>query len=82
MNLHDALNQLCLSYPLASFWIDAISINQKNNLERSEQVNITRHVYQTADKVIIWLGVSNDRSCEVKDQIEGLVEEYIDYVEI
>ena len=38
------------------FWIDAICINQDNNREKVHQVNMMRHIYQSAYKTLIWLG--------------------------
>lgn len=38
------------------FWIDAISINQVDKIERSYQVNQMRRVYRTANFVVAWLG--------------------------
>jgi hypothetical protein len=38
------------------FWIDAICINQKDEVEKSHQVNTMRSIYQRANRVIVWLG--------------------------
>jgi hypothetical protein len=38
------------------FWIDAICIDQKNNIERNHQVQQMGVIYSQADRVIIWLG--------------------------
>jgi hypothetical protein len=37
-------------------WIDQICINQKNTLERSQQVNIMGCIYRQAQHVVMWLG--------------------------
>jgi hypothetical protein len=37
-------------------WIDAISINQKNNNEKSHQVGMMRDIYRLSHKAVIWLG--------------------------
>jgi hypothetical protein len=39
-----------------TIWIDAICINQDDNLERSAQVQIMGSIYQTAKRLRIWLG--------------------------
>ncbi|KAH9208817.1 heterokaryon incompatibility protein-domain-containing protein [Leptodontidium sp. 2 PMI_412] len=39
-----------------AFWIDAICIDQKNDGERSEQVQKMASIYQAANRVVIWLG--------------------------
>jgi Heterokaryon incompatibility protein (HET) len=38
------------------FWIDAICINQQDIKERNMQVSIMRHIYATAENVVVWLG--------------------------
>ena len=38
------------------YWIDAICINQANDVERSEQVGLMTRIYQQAATVTIWLG--------------------------
>lgn len=40
------------------FWIDAISINQKDLSERSEQVPRMRIIYSKAAQVVAWLGLN------------------------
>jgi hypothetical protein len=37
-------------------WIDALSINQDDNQERSHQVQHMARIYKSARKVVIWLG--------------------------
>ena len=39
-----------------TLWVDAICIDQSNNLERSEQVQRMSSIYKSADQVIVWLG--------------------------
>ena len=38
------------------YWIDAICINQADDIERSEQVGLMNKIYQKAAAVTIWLG--------------------------
>lgn len=38
------------------YWIDAICINQADDVERSEQVGLMTRIYQQATAVTIWLG--------------------------
>ncbi|KAE8391720.1 heterokaryon incompatibility protein-domain-containing protein [Aspergillus alliaceus] len=47
-NLHDILQRM--------FWIDSICINQRDEIERTSQVSLMASIYQSADKVIAWLG--------------------------
>jgi hypothetical protein len=43
-------------------WIDAISINQTDLVERSAQVGIMRKIYQNATRVNVWLGPATESS--------------------
>ena len=45
-----------------SFWIDAICINQEDELEKAEQVQQMRSIYSQASQVIAWLGPAADNS--------------------
>jgi hypothetical protein len=38
-------------------WVDAMCINQKDNKEKSIQVNMMRDIYKRAANVIFWLGL-------------------------
>ncbi|KAF2231512.1 HET-domain-containing protein [Viridothelium virens] len=41
---------------IGNLWIDAICINQKDDQEKAKQVSIMGQIYQSARKVLIWLG--------------------------
>lgn len=41
-------------------WLDAICIDQENPRERSHQVGQMREIYGSAERVVFWLGTSND----------------------
>ncbi|KAI1760175.1 heterokaryon incompatibility protein-domain-containing protein [Hypoxylon sp. FL1150] len=41
------------------YWIDQISINQEDSVERSQQVAMMGSIYKAAGKVHIWLGKNN-----------------------
>lgn len=41
--------------PDCFFWVDAICINQKDELERSHQVQLMREIYSGSSSVISWL---------------------------
>ncbi|KAH8747408.1 heterokaryon incompatibility protein-domain-containing protein, partial [Hyaloscypha sp. PMI_1271] len=66
-------------------WIDAICINQKNPVERGQQVQLMSEIYQTASQVLIWLGMSNMDSRTAFDFIHNQKDlhpfEYRQYVE-
>jgi hypothetical protein len=38
------------------FWIDAICINQQDNMEKAKQVMLMGDIYRQAQEVIVWLG--------------------------
>jgi hypothetical protein len=50
-------------------WIDAICINQADELEKAVQVQSMGRIYSRAAEVLVWLGEATD-----KDQIEGVYE--------
>lgn len=59
-NLEAALRNLRCSpqslFPRVHYWIDAVSIDQGNTDERDQQVRRMRDIYETAARVVIWLG--------------------------
>lgn len=61
-NLHDALLHIRRGNEDVSLWIDALSIDQSNIQERSQQVNLMGDIYRGADEVIAWLGLARDGS--------------------
>ncbi|KAI1271007.1 heterokaryon incompatibility protein-domain-containing protein [Xylaria sp. FL0933] len=61
-NLESALRHLRQRQGDRVLWIDAICIDQNNPAERSHQVNLMRHIYQIASKVLVWLGDDGDGS--------------------
>ncbi|KAI0548238.1 heterokaryon incompatibility protein-domain-containing protein [Xylaria curta] len=61
-NLHAALYQLRKRALNDWIWIDAICINQDDDIERSWQVNEMRNIFALADQVYCWLGPAADDS--------------------
>ncbi|KAE9379847.1 hypothetical protein N431DRAFT_290151, partial [Stipitochalara longipes BDJ] len=55
-NLEIALRHLRLPHIPRQLWIDAICINQDDDIERGEQLQLMRKIYTQADQVLIWLG--------------------------
>lgn len=55
-NLYDALVELRSREETAFLWIDAICINQKDEDEKSLQVQMMASIYSKAEMVIVWLG--------------------------
>jgi hypothetical protein len=58
-NLFDALENLSRASQVHYLWIDAISINQTDLAERSQQVLLMGDIYSTAKEVLVWLGKQN-----------------------
>ena len=54
-NLYDALIQLRKEEP-AAYWIDALCINQNDDNEKSAQIQMMGRIYESAEKVAVWLG--------------------------
>jgi Heterokaryon incompatibility protein (HET) len=70
-NLYSALLHLRDPKSPRNLWIDALCINQKDDAEKSIQVQRMKSIYQQASQVIIWLGPSKDDSDLAMDLING-----------
>ena len=55
-NLFRALSRFRRSAQSLLLWVDAICINQKDNIEKLHQIDLMRDVYSSADQVVMWLG--------------------------
>ena len=55
-NCDQVLRRLRLPNAPRILWIDALCINQLDIDERNQQVQIMGQIYQTAERVLIWLG--------------------------
>lgn len=60
-NLDAALRNFRLEDRPRILWVDAISINQNDPIERSAQVAFMTSIYNEADRVLVWLG--NEDPC-------------------
>jgi hypothetical protein len=56
-NLHKTLQHLRLLNQDQILWVDAICINQDSHKERGHQVQQMHHIYGSADRVLVWLGL-------------------------
>jgi hypothetical protein len=43
-------------------WIDSICINQKDEIEKAEQVGMMKDIYRRASRVIVWLGEDSEHT--------------------
>jgi len=59
-NLHAALSHLRDEFLERALWIDAICINQQDNVEKGLQVQSMARVYANATRVVVWLGDANE----------------------
>ncbi|KAF2454456.1 heterokaryon incompatibility protein-domain-containing protein [Lineolata rhizophorae] len=55
-NLHAALRRLRRSSKRRTLWVDALCINQHNDMEKTGQVNKMHDIYQQCSRCLIWLG--------------------------
>ena len=60
VNLFNALRELRYINRNVRLWIDAISINQEDNKEKSVQVGKMSDIYKKAQKVWVWLGEKSE----------------------
>lgn len=66
-NLSHALKRLRHPEKSLTYWIDAICINQEDDIEKGAQVALMQRLYQRAQMVMIYLGEDADRSEEIMD---------------
>jgi hypothetical protein len=55
-NLESALRHIRLGMHGQSLWVDALCINQEDEIEKTVQVRMMRRIYEDAFAVLIWLG--------------------------
>jgi hypothetical protein len=71
-NLHSALRHLRLEDKERVLWVDALCINQSDNLERKHQVSRMSSIYRQASRVVGWLSEGWDGSDLAMDFLEKL----------
>jgi Heterokaryon incompatibility protein (HET) len=71
-NLHKALQQLRYKDTSRVLWIDGICINQKDQVEQSNQVQLMKQIYQQASEVLCWIGEEKDDTAAAFDVISRL----------
>ena len=57
-------------------WIDAICINQKDEIEKASQVTQMGDVYTYADQVVVWLGEAEDESDMALEMMPSLADSF------
>jgi hypothetical protein len=61
-NLYKALRNLRQKDNDISLWVDTICINQEDEKEKKIQVSKMAQIYNTAERVCVWLGSGDERS--------------------
>jgi len=71
-NLDVALRHLRHKTEPRIMWIDAICINQTDDVEKSHQVVLMGYIYRLATKVTVWLGPEENDSSYALDLLDNL----------
>jgi hypothetical protein len=69
-NLHGALSCLRQIEERRVLWVDAICINQIDDLEKSSQVSLMGNIYRNAAGVVIFLGKEKDDSAMIMQYLD------------
>ncbi|KAF5020471.1 hypothetical protein F66182_7510 [Fusarium sp. NRRL 66182] len=72
VSLHGALQALRQRQESVLVWVDALSINQKDRDERSQQVQLMPVIYSQAESVAIWLGPEENDSTKAVEFLEKM----------
>ncbi|MCJ1345953.1 hypothetical protein MMC31_004163 [Peltigera leucophlebia] len=70
-SLHSAMRHIAID---ARFWIDAVCINQENDIEKSWQVQQMWAIFHEGQRTAAWLGLAADDSDLVLAQIADFAE--------
>jgi hypothetical protein len=71
-NLEEALRHLRSASAPRIIWADAICINQGSDREKSHQIQQMSRIYESASRVIAWLGPSNRKSHAAFEFVENI----------
>ncbi|KAJ4288598.1 hypothetical protein N0V90_011835 [Kalmusia sp. IMI 367209] len=55
-NVEALLRHLRKSHKVLNLWIDAICLNQRDGVEKGQQIQLMGEIYKTAKRVHVWLG--------------------------
>ena len=70
-NLLAGLRSIYTTLGAGWLWVDAITINQSDDVEKAEQVALMSVIYSEAERVIIWLGPAYLKSDLAMDHVAG-----------
>ena len=74
-NLYAALTHLRDRFIDRILWIDAICIDQGNEIEKGHQVEAMAKIYAKASRVIVWLGEATNNGDQALEAIRAAAEE-------
>jgi Heterokaryon incompatibility protein (HET) len=63
-NLADFLRLASARYYHQPIWIDAVCINQNDDMEKNHQIPLMRRIYCMASQVLVWLGTNSEQGDE------------------
>jgi hypothetical protein len=75
-HLYEGIRQLRDVVKCSRVWIDAICINQDDNVEKASQIPLMTNVYSQASRVLVWLGSAADCSDQVLDELPLLLDNF------
>ncbi|RFU25577.1 hypothetical protein B7463_g10763, partial [Scytalidium lignicola] len=78
-NLASALQQIQRSFGDIVLWADAITINQRDIMERNQQVLLMKDIYSKAERVIAWLGPDEHGGSQALKTFENIFRNVISY---
>ena len=64
-----------------TIWIDAVCINQKDTVERGEQVAVMGQVYEKTTRNLIWLGPSDENTAEAIQTMDAVWDDIIQHTD-
>lgn len=56
-NVHNALRELRYADKHRTIWVDSVCIDQRNVVEKNQQVRLMNSIYGSCTNVICWMGV-------------------------
>jgi hypothetical protein len=69
-NLYDALKAIRDESSSYTVWVDAICINQKDNVEKSQQIALMKRIYLSATLIVAFLGASTKHTDDAFEAIK------------
>ena len=71
-HLLSGMKQVRRCNPTPWIWIDAICINQTDNLEKADQLPLMEKIYSLAEQVLVWLGEATEDTEHALGQLEHI----------